>query len=138
MIHEASYADGQATAWSADRVLPAEFREDITLFTGEHVFPWNFEDDRQLAPLREAAQLLAVREWPALYDGDALHSVEVPCAAAIYAEDAYVDRAFSEETVALVPTMRAWITNEYEHNALRADGERVLDRLIGMTQGTVP
>ena len=138
MIHEACYADGQPTRWSADRVLPDEFREDPTLFTGEHVFPWNFDDDTQLAPLREAAQLLAEREWPRLYDADTLTSSEVPCAAAIYANDAYVDRVFSEETAALIPTMRTWVTNEYEHNALRADGDRVLDRLIGMTRGTTP
>lgn len=137
-IHEACYADGQATRWSAQRVLPAQFREDPTLLTGEHVFPWNFEDDADLAPLAEAARLLAEREWPRLYDADALAACEVPAAAAVYAEDAYVDRAFSEETVSLVPSLRAWVTNEYEHNGLRADGERVLDRLIGMARGVVP
>ncbi len=60
-----------------------------------------------------------------------------PRAAAVYADDAYVVRAFSEETVALVPSLRAWVTNEYEHNGLRADGARILDRLIGMARGTV-
>ena len=59
----------------------------------------------------------------------------MPCAAAVYAEDAYVDRALSEETARLVPTMRAWVTNEYEHNGLRVDGERVLDRLLGLARG---
>jgi pimeloyl-ACP methyl ester carboxylesterase len=137
VIHEACYADGEATRWSADRVMPDEFREDPTLLTGEHVYPWMFEDDQQLAPLREAAGLLAERAWPRLYDPEALARCEVPCAAAVYAEDAYVDRAFSEQTAALVPTMRTWVTNEYEHNGLRAD-ERVLDRLIGMVRGTAP
>jgi pimeloyl-ACP methyl ester carboxylesterase len=137
-IHEACYADGQATRWSAERVMPDEFRDDPTLFTGEHVHPWNFEDDERLAPLRDAAELLAHRDWPRLYDPDVLRSCDVPCAAAVFAEDAYVDRAYSEETAAMVPTMRTWVTNEYEHNALRADGERVLDRLIGMVRGTVP
>jgi hypothetical protein len=59
----------------------------------------------------------------------------VPCAAAIYAEDAYVERSFSEETARLIPTMRTWLTNEYEHNALRVDGRRVLDRLIALARG---
>ena len=63
--------------------------------------------------------------------------VRGPAAAAVYAEDPYVDRAFSEETAALVPTMRTWVTNEYEHNGLRADGERVLDRLLAMVRGRV-
>jgi pimeloyl-ACP methyl ester carboxylesterase len=138
VIHEASYADGGATRWSADRVMPDAFREDITLFTGEHVFPWNFEDDTSLAPFREAAQLLAENPWPSLYDPEALRACVVPCAAAIYTEDAYVHRVFSEETAALVPTMRTWVTNEYEHNALRVDGDRVLDRLIGLARGSTP
>ena len=59
----------------------------------------------------------------------------MPAAAAIYAEDAYVDRALSEETVAMVPTLKPWVTNEYEHNGLRADGDRILDRLIGLARG---
>jgi hypothetical protein len=138
VIHEACYADGRATRWSAERVMPEEFRDDPTLFTGEHVFPWNFEDDADLAPLRQAADLLAEREWPRLYDDEALRSCEVPCAAAVYADDAYVPRSFSEDTCSTIPTMRMWLTNEFEHNGLRAGGERVLDRLIGLARGTAP
>ena len=41
-------------------------------FTGEHVFPWMFEDYGALAPLREAAELLAAHEWPRLYDAERL------------------------------------------------------------------
>ena len=134
-IHEACYADGGPTRWSAQRVMPEELAEDVTLFTGEHVFPWSLSEDSELAPLAEAADLLAEHDWPRLYDREALSQCDVPAAAAIYAEDAYVDRAFSEETAALVPTLRPWVTNEYEHNALRADGARVLDRLIGLARG---
>ncbi len=137
VVHESCYADGGATRWSAERTMPDDFREDRTLLTGEHVFPSTFEDDSRLAPIAQAAQLLADHEWPRLYDADALRAVDVPCAAAVYAEDAYVDRVFSEETARLVPTMRTWVTNELEHNGLRADGERVLDRLIGMARGQV-
>jgi hypothetical protein len=137
VIHEACYADAQATRWSGRRTMPEEFGDDLTLFTGEHVFPWTFDDDSELAPLREAADLLAEREWPALYDPDVLAGCEVPSAAAIYAEDAYVDRAYSEETARLVPSLRPWVTNEYEHNGLRADGGRILDRLIGLARGRV-
>jgi len=136
-IHEACYADGEATRWSAQRTMPDEFHDDATLFTGEHVFPWTFDDDSELAPMRAAADLLAAREWPVLYDAAALSSCDVPCSAAIYTDDAYVHRPFSEETAALIPTMRPWITNEYEHNGLRADGERILDRLIGLARCTV-
>jgi hypothetical protein len=31
--------------------------------------------------------------------------------------------------------LRAWITDEYPHNGLRADGERVLGRLIDLVRG---
>ncbi len=135
-IHEACYADGQATRWSAERVMPADFREDPTLFFGEHIFSWTFQDDSELLFLREAADLLSEREWPALYDAEALGACDVPCAAAVYLEDPYVHWTFSRETASLMPRMKPWITNEYEHNGLRADGGRILDRLIGLARGT--
>ena len=53
------------------------------------------------------------------------------------ADDPYVDRRFSEETAALVPSMRPWLTNAHLHNGLRLDGARILDRLIGLAHGTV-
>jgi pimeloyl-ACP methyl ester carboxylesterase len=135
ILHEASWADGGATRWSAQRMLPADYDDAPELFTGEHVYPWMFEDLGALAPLREAADLLAEHAWPRLYDPDVLAANEVPVAAAIYAEDMYVERAFSEETAAHIRGLRPWITNEYEHNAIRADGERVLGRLIDMARG---
>ena len=85
------------------RMLPAEFDDDLDLFTGEHVYPWMFEDYGELAPLREAAELVAGHEWPRLYDPAVLAGNEVPCAAAIYTEDMYVEREFSEETAAQSP-----------------------------------
>jgi hypothetical protein len=30
--------------------------------------------------------------------------------------------------------VHTWITNEHEHNGLRTSGERVLDRLIGISR----
>jgi pimeloyl-ACP methyl ester carboxylesterase len=137
VVHEACYCDGGATRWSAQRTLPEEIADDVTLFTGEHVFATVLDEDSELAPLRSAADLLAEHEWPRLYDPDMLASVDVPCAAAIYAEDAYVPRQFSEETAAMLAAMRPWVTNEYQHNGLRADGGRVLDRLVGLARGRV-
>ncbi|CAN5713407.1 alpha/beta fold hydrolase [soil metagenome] len=134
IVHEACYADGCATSWSAERLLPPEY-EAPELFTGEHVYPWMFEDFGALEPLSEAAVILAEREWPRLYDAERLRSNEVPSAAAIYAEDMYVERAFSEETAAHIRGMRPWVTNEYEHNGLRADGGRILERLIDLARG---
>jgi pimeloyl-ACP methyl ester carboxylesterase len=133
-IHEACYADGCATLWSAERLLPEAY-EDPELFTGEHVYPWMFEDYSALAPLREAAELLANVEWPRLYDPDVLSRNDVPAAAAVYAEDMYVERAFSEETAGRIRGLKAWVTNEYQHDGLRADGDRILGRLIDLARG---
>lgn len=135
ILHESSYADGHVTGWSAQRTMPAAYAEDPTLMTGEHVYPWMFEEMHALVPLREAAELLAQHEWPRLYDADVLAGNEVPAAAAVYTEDMYVERAFSEETAAHVRGLRPWVTSEYEHNGLRADGGRILDRLIELVRG---
>jgi hypothetical protein len=135
-IHEASYADGCATRWSAHRLLPPDF-EAPELFTGEHVYPWMFEDYRALAPLRQASEILAEHSWPRLYDEAVLRANEVPVAAAIYANDLYVEREFSEETAGVIRGMRAWVTSEYEHNGLRADGERVLGHLLDLARSRV-
>jgi len=134
VLHEASWADGGTTRWSAERVLPAEF-DASDLFTGEQIYPWMFDDYGALTSLRDAAHLLAAREWPRLYDDDVLRQNEVPTAAAIYVEDMYVERTFSEETAAQIRGIRTWITNEYQHNGLRVDGERILGRLIQMARG---
>ena len=137
VIHESSYADGTTTAWSSERVQPDDFRGDSQLLTGEHLFPWHFEDRPELRPYRAVADLLADHPWPKLYDAGVLADVDVPCAAAIYADDPFVDRTFSEQTAELLPGMRRWLTDEYLHNGLRSDGGRVLDRLIGLARGTL-
>jgi len=143
LLHEAIYCQGFASNWSAERIL-AEFPE-FTIksnghfnFTGEMIYPWMFSEYGQLKPLRSAADILAKYEdWPVLYDPAVLVKNRVPCAAAIYYEDMYVERQFSEETAAQVGSLRPWITNQYEHSALRLHGEQVLDRLIGLLHGEV-
>jgi pimeloyl-ACP methyl ester carboxylesterase len=134
VLHESCYADGCSTRWSAERLRPAEF-DAVELFTGEHVFSWMLEDYGALGPLRKASQLLAEREWPSLYDPDQLARNDVPVAAAIYPDDMYVDRVLSEETAARIRGLRVWLTNEYQHDGLRVDGERILDRLIDLARG---
>jgi pimeloyl-ACP methyl ester carboxylesterase len=135
ILHEACWADGGATRWSARRMLPAAYETEPELFTGEHVYPWMFEEYGALAPLRDAAEILAAHEWPRLYDPARLRENEVPAAAAIYAEDMYVERAFSEETAAEIRGLRPWITNEFEHNGLRVAGDRILGRLLDLARG---
>ncbi len=133
-LHESSYADGVATRWSAARLLPDEIIAE-GYFTAEHVFPWMWEDYAGLKPHAAAAALLAEHPWPRLYDADQLRRNEVPVAATIYTNDLYVERSFAEETAAEIRGLSPWITNEYAHNGLRADGERVLGRLIDLVRG---
>jgi pimeloyl-ACP methyl ester carboxylesterase len=133
-LHESSYADGVATRWSAERLMPAQIRDEHG-FTAEHVFPWMFEEYGALRSHGEAATLLAEHPWPRLYDAEQLRHNEVPVAATIYTDDLYVERVFAEETAAAIRGLRPWITDEFEHNGLRADGARVLGRLIDLVKG---
>ncbi|QCR52199.1 aminopeptidase [Brachybacterium sp. SGAir0954] len=135
VIHESCWADGTATAWTAERTMPAPVREDPTLLAGEHMHHEAITEDPELAPFAEAAEILAAHAWPRLYDEQALRAAEVPAAAAVYFEDAYVPRDLSLATAALLPRMRTWVTSEFEHNGLRASGEGVLDHLLDLAAG---
>ncbi len=136
VLHEACWANGGQTGWSAQRILDEQEDWPEEYMTGEHIFPWMFQEPT-LAPLREAAELLARHEWPALYDTERLAGNEVPAAAIVYAEDPYVERRFSELTAAAVPRLRVWLTSEYDHDGLRRDGERVLGRLLDLARGRI-
>lgn len=145
LLHEACYAQGDATRWAAQRVR-AEFPafdaaaalegDAPLLFTGEMVYPWMVARDPALAPLREAADALAERDgWPPLYDPARLAACEAPVAAAVYHDDMYVPRTLSLETAGAVRGLRPWVTNEWEHDGLRVSGGAVLGRLIAMNRG---
>ncbi|APU12760.1 MULTISPECIES: alpha/beta fold hydrolase [Actinoalloteichus] len=140
LLHESIYCQGGASLWSAHR-LRREFPEfdldegSSVRFTGEMIYPWMFEEDPALVPLRAAAEALAARtDWPSLYDHDTLSHNTVPVAAAVYHDDMYVDRELSLQTAEQVKGLRTWVTNEHEHDGLRMD-PGVLDRLIAMTRG---
>ena len=93
---------------------------------------------RRCAPLRDAAELLAERDgWPPLYDPARLAANEVPAAAAVYHDDMYVPAPLSLRTAAGIRGLRAWVTNEWEHEGLRVSGGKVLGRLIAMNRGEV-
>jgi pimeloyl-ACP methyl ester carboxylesterase len=145
LVHEACYAQGdRPTAWSAERVR-ADFPQfdaaktlagdGPVLFTGESVHPWTFDCDPALRPLRETADLLAERtDWPSLYDPDRLAANEVPVAAAVYHDDMYVDTDHALSTARTIRGLRTYVTNEFEHDGVRAGGPRVLDRLLALTR----
>jgi pimeloyl-ACP methyl ester carboxylesterase len=136
VLHESIYCQGHASGWSAQRVVDGlpEFSAAARplLLTGEMVLPELVRGNWAVAPLAEAADLLAAYDdWPALYDRDVLAANEVPVAAVIYHEDMYVEHAFSVETAARVGNLRWWSTSELGHDGLRNDAN-VLDRLLDM------
>ncbi len=144
ILQEALYCEQSASNWSAQRIR-AEFPQfdadgpGPVYFTGEMIYPWMFDVFPQLAGAAAASELLARRaDWPRLYDEDQLAANTVPTVAAVYDEDMYVERRFSEAVAARMPNVRTWITNEYDHNALRSDGDAVVfRRLLDMLDGRV-
>ncbi|WP_060178423.1 alpha/beta fold hydrolase [Streptomyces sp. IMTB 1903] len=149
LVHEAIYAQDPAapTAWAAERVRAEHPRFDArkaltgdepVLLTGETIHPWHFTTDPALAPLRETADLLAARTgWQPLYGPERLAANEVPVAAAVYHDDMYVDAEDSLRTARAIRGLRTWVTDEFEHNGLRAGGPRVLDRLLALVNDEV-
>lgn len=133
VFHESSYADGHATRWSAERTEPDDFRDDVTLFTGEHIRRDWTETVPAFQPWREVALELAEFEWPRLYDRVAIETSGATGAAAVYANDVYVPLEFSLETGRLLPGVELWVTSEHEHNGLRSGP--VLTHLIDLAHG---
>ena len=156
LLHEAIYCDGAeygASKWAAERVQ-AELGEtwDYTTrldagaepiqFTGEHVYSWMGDDYAWLKELKPCAELLAAKsDWGSLYDQSVLSSARCPPSAALCSyEDIFVELEFSEATAQLLgppadPKCQLWVTNEYQHNGLRADPNRIFERLLAMAKG---
>jgi proline iminopeptidase len=99
------------------------------------VYPWYFEQDPALRPLRNVARLLAAKsDWKPLYDAGRLAANTVPVAAAVYSEDIYVDRDLSLETAAAVRGLQVWETADFHHDGIADDGEGIFARLLGMVR----
>lgn len=142
LLHESIYCERVASNWSAARVLGrmTDFQQHTApfLFTGEMIFPWMFEQFGVLKPLRGAANLLAQdRGWDALYDLSVLRRNEVPVVATVIYDDMYVDRTLSERTAREIRGLKLWITNEFEHDAIRSHGDQLLDRMLSLLRGNL-
>lgn len=122
--------------WAAQRERDRrpEFAPDRRplLFTSEMAFPWLFDEVVTLRPFaRAAAELAEVADWSPLYDMDRLASNAVPLAAAVYADDVFVDAGLQLDSLARLGSSRHWITNEHEHDGIRdATVFRRLRRLV--------
>ncbi|MEX0158275.1 MULTISPECIES: alpha/beta fold hydrolase [unclassified Microbacterium] len=132
-FHESSYASGHATRWSAERTEPQDFRDDVTLFTGEHVRREWTETVPAFQPWRDVTLALADFEWPRIYNEVAIAASGATGAAAVYVNDVYVPMEFSLETARLLPGVELWVTSEHEHNGVRSGP--VLTHLIDLAHG---
>lgn len=141
LLHEACYADvGQHTGWSAQRVRDqlgiaaygvdsADGARRLPL-TGEMIHPASVAADPALAPLAEAAQLLAERVWDQpLYDVDRLAANQVPVVACLYTQDMYVDPGLSRATAARTNAVTIVEDTMHHHDGLRRAGAEILGRL---------
>ncbi|MCX4403838.1 alpha/beta hydrolase [Streptomyces sp. NBC_01764] len=138
-LQESIYGDGAngPFRWSAQRERDRrpEFAEDRRplLFTSEMTFPWMFEEIRALRPFAPAmAELAEQKVWSPLYDPARLAANDVPLAAAVYADDVFVDAGLQCDTLTRVGNAQTWVTNEYEHDGI-TDG-RVFRRLREMVR----
>lgn len=140
LLHEAIYCQKESSNWSAHRITQQvpdfEIDRDPFYFTGEMVYPWMCTDYKELRPFADAAMILAKKsDWPMLYDEEKLRQNKVPCAALVYDDDMYVERAFSMETAEKIGNMRIWLTNEYDHNGLGIDGSVIFEHLNDLIHG---
>lgn len=148
-LHESIYQQrGLAPNWSAHRVRGEfpQFRQPAPTasaeaelraeghgfrFTGEHVFPWQGEEDPALAPMAEAVGILAARDdLPALHDRAVLARNTVPAAAWIYRPDMFVPVQICLETAADIAGMKTLISEDWHHDALRTHGADVIGPLF--------
>lgn len=154
VLHETIYAGatpdlrGEATNWAAERLLaevgsgipegfaPApDYRAESPVYlTGEHMYPLIYDEDPALAPMRELAhELAAFTDWEPVYNPEQLANNEVPGAAAVYFEDMFVPTDLSLQTAELAG-IRTWVTNEYQHDGLRANGAAVFQHLQNLLE----
>ncbi|KAK0583381.1 hypothetical protein LWI29_036336 [Acer saccharum] len=149
IMHESIYCQGASSRWSAQRTrdecedkfdaIRAAKEGRPVFFMGEMIFPWMFDEIHPLRLFKDAAHLLAEKkDWPPLYNVDALNNNKVPVAAAVYYEDLYVNFKVAMETASQIAGIRLWITNEYMHSGLRDGGGQVFDHLMGMLNGKKP
>lgn len=159
VLHEAIYSGTtpEPTAWAAHRVrdsfpdfaLPGTEQSPYATesearqagapfrFSGEHVFPWQMREDPALAPMADAADLIAERQFGKLYDLDVLASNTVPASGWVFWDDMFVPASLSLDTAERIRGFQPILTNDYHHDGLRADGPKLLERMHEQNQKAI-
>jgi len=145
-IHESIYGGvgGQeATNWSAHRM-----REEITGFeegldprtaekfylTGEHIYPWQFDEDPALFPAKDATESAAAHAWTSSpYDAAMLADAPIS-AAEVYLDDIFVPFEQSLKTAHAYGDLRFEVTNMFQHDGIGHDGAGIFARLRGLVE----
>ena len=143
VVHESIYGGTVPgpTNWSAHRIREDKpgFEEhadptDMTrpfYLTGEHIFPWQFEEDPALRPFIDAAHTLAAKDdWRSLYDKNSLGHGPAVAAAAIYVDDVFVPFEHSMNTARVFRDLRPFITNAFQHDGIHWGSQEIITRLI--------
>lgn len=153
VLHEAIYCDGPGVAsnWAAQRVgqrldnyfwlqpgaKTATYDKPL-YFSGEMIFPLHFETYPELQVLSEVADKLAkISDWAPLYDKAQLAENKVPCYAASYVDDMFVDYNYANDTANLVKGTKVFAINTFYHNAVRAKGEEVFQQLMALRDDVI-
>lgn len=138
-VHETIYGGTVpgATNWAAERVsrelegfAPDASPDDEEFYlTGEHIFPFQFDEDPALRPFKQVAHELAEKDdWANLYAG---LSGDYDAYAAVYTDDIFVPRELSLQTASAIG-VQVFETDVYQHDGLRRHGAAVLGRLLDM------
>lgn len=140
-IHESIYGGigGTTTNWSAHRIREefpgceenADPRSAEPFYlTGEHIFPWQFDEDPALQPYKAAAEQLATTQWEhSPYDAEVLKEQAAVTAACVYLDDAFVPFELSMDTAHTYRDLRLHVTNRFQHDGIRWDGAGILSTL---------
>lgn len=147
ILHEACYAQGPPTNWSAQRLLdsyPSFHFEDTVqdsskpvYFTGEMIYPFMLDTYPELKKLKTIGELLAKEKWDKLYDIEQLKKNEVPVYAASYIDDMYVDFDLSMETAKIIKGCKTYATNVMYHNAVSAKADDVLKAIFELRDDVI-
>ena len=134
-LHESSYADGGPTRWSADRLTAGLVRGRRAVHGGARL-------PLDVGGVRRRCDAIGPRRscWPSTRGRACTTRPSWPTTRCrSRPRSTWTTSTWSASSRRRPPRsvrgLRPWITNEYAHNGIRADGERVLDRLIALAHG---
>ena len=132
VLHESIYCHKGVSNWAAEKVLEEDFplEKDPPYFHGEMIRREMFKEYGKLRPFQKAAELLAKKEWPPLYNIPQLMENPVPVEAVVYTHDYYVHRDLSLEAASLIRNCRVLEKKEWHHDALRVHGRELIKQLF--------